>query len=238
MEAKVSRQNDNDYLAYFNAVKYWSNALGELHYHGKHDITEAELPEQLKHAYNDLFFEGNVGSLRYLVETEKGYGIALINEYDDFTAGQVKLSMEDLFETIIQDADAIAKDPLFEKAEVFAGEFAGFNDCHELIVVFPADIPSEEFFKAASRLDELAYKTCFAKEKSSLDAKIQSAQVRSADAQKEDVLVYDKEFAQRCGTISGVDVLSPQAAADLFGKPVKDGEKIYQPKLIDNDFSR
>ena len=30
---------------------YWSNACGDLHFHGKRDITERELPPELLYAY-------------------------------------------------------------------------------------------------------------------------------------------------------------------------------------------
>ena len=50
------------------AVKYWSNACGELHYHGKYDITEAELPAPLYEGYMELWSD-SYGSLCYLVDT-------------------------------------------------------------------------------------------------------------------------------------------------------------------------
>lgn len=67
---------------YNNALKYWSNACGELHYHGERDITEDELPDALKDAYNRLWEEGT-GSYVYLAEYNGEYGIAIINEYHE-----------------------------------------------------------------------------------------------------------------------------------------------------------
>lgn len=44
-----------------------------------------------------------------------------------------------------------------------------------------------------------------------------------------EVLIYDSKAAERFGDL--VDICSPQECADLFGKPVKDGEIIYYPKI-------
>lgn len=164
MDVRVYRNNDENVREYDEVLKFWSNGIGELccpHGTVPYDISEEELPGELKRVYQDLYWEPNAGvSLRYMVETKNGYGIALINEYDSVTAENSGLLMRPLFETVIQDAKEVVKDPLFEKAEVFAGEFMGFDGCHELVVVFPADISVDTFCKAAARLDELTYQAC------------------------------------------------------------------------------
>ena len=47
-----------------------------------------------------------------------------------------------------------------------------------------------------------------------------------------EVLIYDRETADREKKLGVFDVSSPQECADLFGKPVKDGEKIYFPQSV------
>lgn len=44
--------------------------------------------------------------------------------------------------------------------------------------------------------------------------------------QNEEILVYDRseDWSEY------FDVATPQECADMFGKPVKDGDKIYYPK--------
>lgn len=170
MSLHIYRDVEQERTVFADYIQYWSNALGELHYHGQHSITEDELPAPLKRAYQDLFFEAEIGSLRYLVETSNGFGIALINEYDTFTATQFGLSMDDLFEFMAKDAAAIAANPLFEKAEITAAEGMGLGECHELIVTFPADIPKEVFLAAAKKLDDLAYQSGKSVDQKQIDA--------------------------------------------------------------------
>ncbi len=139
-------------------LKYWSNACGDLHHHGEYDITEANLPEPLKRCYHDLWGE-DYGSLCYLVESRDGYGIALINEYDECFADDCGLSMDDLFKSTMTDAFDVSKCELFSEASVYAAEYCGFDDCHELIVVFPAYISRETFQRAADALyNKYAYR--------------------------------------------------------------------------------
>ena len=140
------------------AINYWCNACGDLHHHGEYDITEDELPDALKRAYNEIWGE-DYGSLCYLVDTDEGYGIALINEYDRVTAEDSGVSMEALFGYAVTDAMEVRASTLFDKATVYVTEFSGFDECHELIVVFPADIDKETFQKAADALyEQYAYK--------------------------------------------------------------------------------
>lgn len=159
----VFRYDRKNNRLFHNAIKYWSNSIGELHYHGKFDITEDQLPFALKTIYQDpdfTLFE-HYGSRVHLAETEKGYGIALINEYDEDFAEECDLSMDFLFETALKDMDNIKNYPLFKNADIYLGEYTGVDDCHELAVVFPTDISYEEFNKAATILDTLVYKHAY-----------------------------------------------------------------------------
>lgn len=47
--------------------------------------------------------------------------------------------------------------------------------------------------------------------------------------EEKEVLIYDRGTAEREKKLGFFDVCSPQECADTFGKPVKDGEKIYFP---------
>lgn len=77
---RIFRGQDRD--EYRNEIQYWSNSMGELHYHGELGISEEELPADLRRAYQEIDCFEKYGSRVYLVETENGYGIALANEYD------------------------------------------------------------------------------------------------------------------------------------------------------------
>ena len=161
---RVFRNDDESVREYDSALKFWSNGIGELHCPhkvGLPDIAAEELPKELKRVYDELYWEPCGGaSLRYMVETEKGYGIALLNEYDRVTAESSGVGFGPLFETVILDAKGIAEDPLFEKYEIFAGERLGFDGCHELVVVFPWNTPVAAFVEAARRLDDFVYCAC------------------------------------------------------------------------------
>lgn len=151
--------NESDSLSYGSAIKYWSNSIGELHHHGEYDITEEELPEELRQAYHEIDCFEQYGSRVYFVETEKGYGIALINEYDECFAKDCNLSMDNLFMSAMVDAAAIRSLPEFESASIYLAKELGFESSHELAVVFPASISPKAFEKAAKLLDETVYKS-------------------------------------------------------------------------------
>lgn len=150
--------NDSHSLAYGSAIKYWSNSMGELHHHGEYDITEEELPEELRQVYQEIDCFERYGSRVYLVETEKGCGIALINEYDECFAKDCSLTMDNLFMSAMVDAVAIRSCPEFESASIYLAKELGFESSHELAVIFPASISKEAFEEAAKLLDETVYK--------------------------------------------------------------------------------
>lgn len=156
MEFKVFRCNEGDKKHYDENLKFWSNAAGDLHRHGQEDLSVEELPPELQRAYNALWGE-DYHNLCYLVETTKGYGVALICEYDDYTAELYSLKMDSLFECVEKDGKTVADHLHFKNAEVFVSEHGGFLECHELVVVFPADTPIAEFEAAEQTLARLAY---------------------------------------------------------------------------------
>ena len=182
VDAEPTHKGDKELVD--GSFKYWSNACGDLHRNGNEFITEAELPEPLKRAYKELWGE-TWGSLCYLVETPDGYGVALVNEYDDYTASVKKCSKEDLFELVQADKELVMATSGFENAKVYAGDYTGFDECHELIVVFPADTPFEEFDSAANALEHIAYSSWFEKEKlPALENTIKAAESISAKLPK------------------------------------------------------
>lgn len=154
---RVFKKDAQSQAEYEKALRYWSNSMGELHHYGQYDITEAELPAPLQRVYREFVIFEQYGSRCYLCETEKGYGIALVNEYDVSYAADCKLSMDSLFLCAAVEAAALRVRPEFHDAEIFLGECCGMESCHELCVVFPATVEPKEFNAAAELLDKSVY---------------------------------------------------------------------------------
>ncbi len=154
---RVFKKDTQSQAEYEKALRYWSNSMGELHHYGQYDITEAELPAPLQRVYREYVIFEQFGSRCYLCETEKGYGIALVNEYDASYAADCKLSMDSLFLCAAVEAAAIRAQRVFQDAEIFLGECCGMEDCHELCVVLPATVEQKEFYAAAELLDKSVY---------------------------------------------------------------------------------
>lgn len=146
----------NDTGKLLEDLKYWSNALGELHHHGEYGIKEHELPEELQRAYRTLWTAG-IGSLCYLVEYKGKYGIALINEFDDMTAEYNSATMDDLFLKMKAKADSFKGMEELQNMTILLGEHSGFFGCHEFITIFPADMEKEAFDKVADLLEQNVY---------------------------------------------------------------------------------
>lgn len=140
-----------------NAVKYWCNALGELHKHGKHDIDEHELPKPLRRAYNELWEESAGGCNTYLVETDAGYGIGLVGEYDETFAKDCGLTMDELWETLLEDMENLAALDELWSAQFYALEMSGFDECHELVIFLPAMMPKADFDAACKAIERTMY---------------------------------------------------------------------------------
>lgn len=150
------KNNDANMKAFKEDLKYWSNGCGELHHYGEYDIEESDLPKELSRAYKDLWTDGG-GSLCYLVEYKDSYGIALINEFDNYFAEDMGISMDSLYEKMIQKANALTNNDLFKEAQIVCSEYAGFNECHELIVILPTNTEKETF----NRIMDYIYKTVY-----------------------------------------------------------------------------
>lgn len=77
-----------------------------------------------------------------------------------------------------------------------------------------------------SRTKLFPVETAFGAQNNSLDSKIQSASSRAGKVQPLD---YDRELAERFSGSNLCDVATPQEAAELFGRPVRDGDRVYFP---------
>lgn len=120
-------------------LKYWSNSLGELHYHGERDITKEELPEQLQRAYSVLYKSRETSCLEYLVEYDGEYYVALVNEFDQCYADDCGVSLEKSYETAKDNALVLYKNQLFEDNTILIlGKGTGFEKCHEVFFLIPA----------------------------------------------------------------------------------------------------
>ena len=102
----------------YNAIAYWCNALGETHCRGRFDIQPNELPEPLKNLFWKAW-DPQYGYPCYLVDTEDGFGIALIALYDDEMAEEYGLSMDAMFQAAAKDMEDITANPILENAHVY-----------------------------------------------------------------------------------------------------------------------
>ncbi|MBQ7345960.1 MAG: hypothetical protein IJW45_07865 [Oscillospiraceae bacterium] len=127
-------------------IKYWSNCLGELHYHGKYDITEAELPGELKAAYNSAYGKSKLRS--YLVETADGYGISCEMAFDSDYAKRFCVANSKVFESIVSQVLVGARNEALNGCAIYIFEETDIADEHEILFVFPADIDPSSLEKA------------------------------------------------------------------------------------------
>ena len=144
-----------------NAIKYWSNAAGDLHMRGKRFIEENELPKPLQRAYRDLWEEDAGGACTYLVETDAGYGVAMILEYDDCLANECGTSMDGLFDLLLRDMDVFTARNELSAARFYALECSGIDDCHELAIVVPANMPISDFKAAEEAVSESMFSVTY-----------------------------------------------------------------------------
>ena len=147
-----------DEKSLYKDIAYWSNSLGELHHKGEFDLADkSELPMELQQAYEKLWTESPFGSNCYLMEYKGQYGIALINEYDTYTAGLVECTMEELYELAAEKAKEISESPLLADTTVISDKYCGFDGCHEIIVFMPYDMTEEKFNTIAEYLYKNVY---------------------------------------------------------------------------------
>lgn len=145
---------------YGDDLRYFSNCCGDLHHWGQYDITEDELPEELKKLYHTLWAEDEYGLYCYLVEFKGQYGIALIAEYHEYEAdGSVsdygynfaeKVS-ETLSERLPEIAPGLHAQIVLAKEQGFPGSLEEDDPATELVLFMDHDV-SEENYRAAGKL--------------------------------------------------------------------------------------
>ena len=153
MSKVIKYNNENQYN---NDFKYWSNSCGELHHFGQEDITEDELPEELKPIYNEYWEEDKDGHYTYLAQYKGVNGIALIDEYYETCEGK---PTENNYAQASKAAEIMSKN---NDCTVLLAKGLGFPDSQdgnasELVVFMPATISKERFDQISKRLMEVAY---------------------------------------------------------------------------------
>ena len=155
---KIRKKDDPTGTKRSNAVMYWSNSGGELHYHGERDITEDELPEPLKKFYDQVWSCGYCLPC-YLAEAGGKYGVAFCAEYTDEMSQCYHMTREQLFEAACEDAEALdsaAFKDLFASTTVYVLEDVDGDGTSEMTVFFPetdsGDVPDIDFCKIDRRL--------------------------------------------------------------------------------------
>lgn len=143
---------------YDNDFKYWSNSCGELHHFGQEDITEDELPEELKPIYNEYWEENKDGNNVYLAQYKGVNGIALVNEYYETKDGNPEHPDINNYARAIEVADKMSKN---EDCIVLLAKELGFpwpnNRASEVVVFMPSTINKDRFDEISKMFSEIAY---------------------------------------------------------------------------------
>ena len=162
--------NDNDIEIYENAedyyknFEYWSNACGDLHHNDKWLDSVDDLPSALKDAYERLWEEG-CGSYCYLCSYKGDYGVALINEYHQFT-DEGKVGEKNNYQQAVKVAEALKAQNF--PISIFIGKEMGFpgktpdgvegdDQATELVAFMKTDVTKEQFNEVAEWLLKNAY---------------------------------------------------------------------------------
>ena len=151
---------------YGDDFRYWSNCCGDLHHWGQYDITEDELPEELRKIYHTLWAEDEYGLYCYLTEFKGQYGIALIAEYHEYEETETDLVKSDfgyeyaekvaglLSERLSDVAPGINAKILLAKQQGFPGSAPDGEDPSRELVLFMDHNVSEDHYRAAAKLFE------------------------------------------------------------------------------------
>ena len=154
----VIKYGNEDGEKYGEDLKYWSNSCGELHMHGKYDITEAELPAELLAVYKEWWEEDKDGQYCYLAEYKGRYGMALVNEYYEKYDGN---PCAHNYAEACMAADAIDREYAGQDIVVLVAKEQGFPDSDgnatEFVVFVPADSGKDLFDRVSLRASQLAY---------------------------------------------------------------------------------
>lgn len=143
----------------FSKYLYWSNACGNLHYHGKHDISTEELPEPLQRAYTELFAEGQFSMNCYLAEYDGEYGISLEAEYDTAYAKDLHMDYADLLHKAKGHAEILADK--YPEYKVLFGidteEWSNGDRASQLVVFLPWNIAKTDYDAVGETASAIVY---------------------------------------------------------------------------------
>lgn len=142
-----------------SCLKYWSNACGDLHHRGEYDLDDvSQLPVELQRAYTELWKEGG-GCYEYLIEYDEKYYVALVNEFDDSYADDLRISMDELYDLAKKNALKLYQTDIFKNTVLIIGKNTGFDDCHEVFFLVPAMESVDMCNKIRYELNKHIYET-------------------------------------------------------------------------------
>lgn len=144
----------NNSSEYESDLKYWCNACGELHHFGEYDITEEELPEDLKTPYAAVWKENPDGNYCYLVNYKGTNYIALINEYYELEGNKPCVNNFERAQAVAEDLDNQGYAVLLAKELGFP---SSDGDATELVILLPTTIEKKEFDRISKHIAEIAY---------------------------------------------------------------------------------
>ena len=167
MDIRRYFDSKDDFSKYTSDLRYWCNALGELHKWGQYDLNdESELPAELRELYNTLWTDCPNSLLCYLTELDGKYGISLIAEYyeheeDGMTSQNNYNHAYGVAERLQGEFDY----PILLAKEVgFPSYYKDFDtglnvaeNATELVLFMPYGVTKEQFDHAVEFFGEYAY---------------------------------------------------------------------------------
>lgn len=154
--SNIIKYSNKESEKYNNDLKYWSDRFGYLHHFGAEDITEDELPEELKPIYRDYWELDKDGNETYLAQYKGINGIAFVNEYYETDCGK---PTDNNYEQASKVAKVISEN---DDCTVILAKQLGFEDSQDgaatdLIVFMPATISKERFDQISKEFANVAY---------------------------------------------------------------------------------
>lgn len=155
--------SEEDHNKYWEDLKCWSNACGDL-YRGEADITEEELPEELARVYNERWEEDKDGNYTYLAEMSGVYGVALVHEYYEVFDGEhtpnnydravkVAMKMDSFYHSIAECSD--------DGVQILLAKEVGYpregENATELAVFVPASCSRSLFDRLSEEFSLIAH---------------------------------------------------------------------------------
>ena len=192
-------------------LKFWSSGCGELHRHGKCDISEDELPDPLREAYHSLWNE-NSGFREYLVEYKGMYYVAIEAGYDsqDYNSAE-------LFEESCLNAKEYLLSYEKKGCRLIIGHGTGPDEAdNELYFLVPALISKEEFECIEDILTEYIFEgSCIPVPASSVPADT-----------KEDILeTFEVTLHETYERTYEIRANSPEEAEEILREKIQNGSE-------------